>query len=261
MQRVLVLIFFLVVGTILSSYDGGYFKANQMKYDRVRQAYKEKLPELRQLYHLHALSFATQQIYLRAFKEEQELELWARSGSQDTFRLVKTYPFCRTSGCIGPKRICGDKQVPEGFYHINEFNPSSKYYLSLGINYPNASDRILGSKVNTGGDIFIHGSCVSIGCISITDDLIKEIYILAVEAYSGGQTEIPTHIFPCKMTDRNIGLLQEHYGRDSSMIGFWKNLKTGYDLFEISKKVPQVRVDANTGKYQFNTIYLSGSRI
>ena len=235
------------------------FKAEQMKYERVRRAFKEKMPLVQELYAMRGLQADSQEIYLRAFKEEQVLELWARTAAPDTFRLMKTYPFCRTSGCIGPKRICGDKQVPEGFYHINEFNPVSKYYLSLGINYPNQSDRILGSKVNTGGDIFIHGNCVSIGCISITDDMIKELYVIAVEAAAAGQQHIPTHIFPCRMTDKNLGLLQTNYGKDSAMVAFWKNMKTGYDLFEISKLVPVVGVDKKTGKYKFNNIYPNGS--
>ena len=237
------------------------FKTDQLKYERVQTAYIEKLPEMHKIFALHGLSLSAQQIFLRAFKEEQVLELWGRAGEKDTFRLIKTYPFCRTSGCIGPKRICGDKQVPEGFYHIREFNPVSKYYLSLGINYPNASDRFLGSKVNTGGDIFIHGKCVSIGCISITDDLIKELYVVAVEAIAGGQKTIPTHIFPCRMTTRNIEILQQNYGKDTSMVGFWKNLKTGYDIFEINKLVPTVNVDKKNGRYYFNNIYINGSRI
>ena len=65
--------------------------------------------------------------------------------------------------------------MPEGFYELDWFNPQSNFFLSLHINYPNASDRILGSRKNPGGDIFLHGSCASIGCIPITDDGIKEV--------------------------------------------------------------------------------------
>ena len=71
------------------------------------------------------------------------------------------------SGTMGPKRLQGDYQVPEGFYYINEFNPNSNYHLHLGLNYPNASDKILSDSLRPGGDIYIHGSCVSIGCIPL----------------------------------------------------------------------------------------------
>src|SRR5690606_11025729 len=99
----------------------------------------------------------------------------------EKFTLVKTYPVCSSSGLPGPKRKKGDRQTPEGFYHIDRFNPQSAFHLSLGINYPNSSDKILGHS-DPGGDIFIHGSCVTIGCVPLTDDLIKEVYVLAVEA-------------------------------------------------------------------------------
>jgi len=62
-----------------------------------------------------------------------------------------------------------DEQVPEGF------NPQSNFQLSLHVSYPNAADRISGSKQNL-GDIFLDGNCVTIGCIPITDDEIKEVY-------------------------------------------------------------------------------------
>jgi murein L,D-transpeptidase YafK len=105
-----------------------------------------------------------------------------KNTSDQEFLHIKTYTVCATSGLIGPKRMQGDLQIPEGFYYIDRFNPYSNFYLSLGINYPNTSDRILGDKNNLGGDIFIHGDCVTIGCLPITDSEIKELYIFCVEA-------------------------------------------------------------------------------
>ena len=87
------------------------------------------------------------------------------------------------SGTTGPKRLQGDFQVPEGFYHINEFNPNSNYHLSMGLNYPNSSDRILSDSLRPGGEIYIHGSCVSVGCIPLNDDEIEELYLIA--SYGG----------------------------------------------------------------------------
>ncbi len=109
-------------------------------------------------------------ILLRAYKQESELELWAKNKKDKQYTLLKTYKICASSGTLGPKRKQGDIQVPEGFYVIDRFNPVSNFYLSLGVSYPNASDKILGVKGALGGDIFIHGNCVTIGCLPISDD-------------------------------------------------------------------------------------------
>ena len=102
------------------------------------------------------------------------MEVWIKEASKDYYVLLNTYDFCTTSGTLGPKRKEGDLQIPEGIYTINHFNPQSNFYLSLGINYPNASDKILSDPVHPGGDIYLHGNCVTIGCIPLTDDKIKE---------------------------------------------------------------------------------------
>lgn len=82
---------------------------------------------------------------------------------------------CMQSGTLGPKRMEGDYQMPEGFYYINEFKPYSNFHLALGINYPNASDKVLSDARRPGGDIYIHGGCVSTGCIAISDQPIEEL--------------------------------------------------------------------------------------
>ena len=48
--------------------------------------------------------------------------------------------------------------------------PTASYYLSLGINYPNVSDKILSDSLRPGSAIYIHGSCVTVGCIPDNDD-------------------------------------------------------------------------------------------
>ncbi len=223
------------------------FKATQMTYARVRKAYTESEAVMKRRYQEQDLVFGKQAIFFRVFKEEKELELWAKKPG-GTFCLIKSYKICSASGDLGPKRKMGDYQVPEGFYHIDRFNPTSSFYLSMGINYPNASDRILGAAGNLGGDIFIHGSCVSIGCMAMTDKNIYELYIAAVEAKNSGQQKIPVHIFPFKMTTANTARYFEEYEDETGLIQFWKNIKTGYDYFENNKKLPSVSV-ANSGKY------------
>jgi len=138
--------------------------------------------------------------------------------------------------------------VPEGFYIVDRFNPASNFHLSLGINYPNHSDRILKDRPDAGGDIFIHGNCVTIGCVPITDEMIKELYVMAVEARDNGQARIPVHIFPCRMDAEGMARLQEEFNESPRLIRFWENIKMGYDLFESSRKLPEIRIGGQ-GKY------------
>lgn len=241
---------FLLAVIFTSSKDVGIsFKESQLKYKRVQEAYRDKFELLKQNYSKVGVDFKNHKIFFRAFKEEKQLEMWA-SIRKDSFVLVKTFEFCRASGCIGPKRKCGDRQVPEGFYQINRYNPASNYYLSLGLNYPNASDLIKSKAPNPGGDIFIHGNCVSIGCISITDDKIKEVYIAAIEAREAGQKNIPVHIFPSRLDKVQMQKLTELYADDPEIISFWKNLKVGYDYFEKRRTPPMIGVDGD-GRYLF----------
>ena len=136
---------------------------------------------------------------IRSFKYDGQLEVWVKSDAKEKYKLFKTYKVCLQSGAMGPKRMQGDYQVPEGFYYINEFNPNSNYHLALGLNYPNASDRILSDSLRPGNGIYIHGSCVSVGCIPVTDQDIEEIYIIASSAKANGQDFIPVHIFPVQI--------------------------------------------------------------
>lgn len=237
-MRLLFVTLFGLLPTLLYSQES--FKTEQRRYPRVRTAYAEKQAAVQQLFREKSIDVNDFSIYLRAFKDEQEIELWVKNKNETTYQLLKTYPICSNSGTIGPKREQGDLQVPEGFYKIDRFNPSSSFYLSLGINYPNKSDRILGVRDNLGGDIFIHGNCVTIGCLPITDDLIKELYIICVEAKRLGQNSIPVTIFPLRLTDENFNLLKEEYTSDKLKLGLWSDLKNGFDSFNKNKTLPAV---------------------
>jgi murein L,D-transpeptidase YafK len=179
-------------------------------------------------------------IYLRAFKEEGGLEVWAANDGE-AFKLIQSYAFCVNSGTLGPKRKEGDLQIPEGCYHIDRFNPKSKFHLSLGINYPNAADLVHADPSQPGSNIFIHGGCASIGCISITDPKIEEVYGLCEQAKSNGQTQIPVHIFPFRMTNENVNdhLACEEFEQQEVL---WKELTSVYQAFEPNSKVPVVRI-------------------
>jgi murein L,D-transpeptidase YafK len=164
---------------------------------------------------------------------------------------VHTYPICETSGVLGPKRKFGDVQVQEGFYELDWFNPQSNFFLSLHISYPNGADRILGSSANPGGDIFRHGNCVTIGCIPITDDGIKEVYWLAVLVHAAGQRHLPIEIFPARLTADGFKTLAQSYASQSELLTFWSNLREGYDLFEKDHRARKIRV-ASDGRYKFS---------
>jgi murein L,D-transpeptidase YafK len=225
------------------------FKDSQLRNSRVKVAYEQKETVVQNYFKSKNLNFAGFQVFIRAFKNEKLLEVWIKEKDVDTFELLHTYEFCASSGSLGPKRREGDLQIPEGVYHINNFNPQSNFYLSLGLNYPNASDKILSDKQHPGSAIYIHGNCVTIGCIPLTDDKIKELYVIAVEAKSHGQEKIPVHIFPARLTDEGTSSLQAHHAA-SSHIEFWKNLKKVYDDFEKTKKLKSVKVNKE-GLYLF----------
>lgn len=199
---------------------------NLQAVDRVEVAITEKQETIRQNLAHFGLQENKLNVLFVAFKDLEALQLFAKNNSDERYKLIKTFPICKRSGILGPKKAEGDKQVPEGFYHINRFNPQSIFHLSLGLNYPNELDKSLGY---TGSDIFIHGACETVGCLPMTDDLIKEIYLYALTAKNAGQENIPVYIFPFEMTEDNIN--SNGTNVEPSTISFWKNLKEGYDQF------------------------------
>ena len=181
------------------------------------------------------------ELFLRIFKQEQQLEVWGKGPGNDRFQKILHYPFCNFSGTLGPKRREGDLQIPEGVYHIDRFNPKSRFFLSLGLNYPNSADRILGDPQRPGSDIFIHGGCATIGCVPITDEKILELYLLAEWARDQGQRKIPVHIFPCRMETNQVVPITRQFPQHRE---FWKSLQPVYQYFEELQRVPTVRIDS-----------------
>lgn len=184
-------------------------------------------------------------IMMRIFKQEAVMEVW-KANSQDRYQLVGTYPICAWSGQLGPKKKEGDRQAPEGFYTITpaQMNPRSGYYLSFDMGYPNKYDRTFG---RTGRNLMIHGACSSSGCYSISDAAVLQVFAFARDAFKGGQKSFQIQAFPFRMTAENMAKYRssEHYD-------FWKNLKVGYDHFEITHRPPVVDVCGR--KYVFNQV-------
>ncbi|MCX6236142.1 MAG: hypothetical protein NTY07_01070 [Bacteroidia bacterium] len=238
-MRLLIILFPLF---FLSSETTSYsFREKQMNFTRVREAYTAKEKIVDKALAAHSISHNNLRIYLRAFKTEKKIELWAKNSFDSIFVLIKEFSICDLSGSIGPKRRYRDLQVPEGFYHIAKQNPYSKYYLSMQINYPNASDSIRGVHGHLGNEIFIHGSCLSSGCIPITDDKIKELFVYCIEAYNSGQEEIGLTIFPAQLNDAKYAGLISRYSKDKDKISLWADLKKSYDLFDQTRVQPTVK--------------------
>ena len=174
-------------------------------------------------------------ILARIFKEEAEMEVWKKNRNGE-YALLKTYPICRWSGDLGPKKKEGDRQAPEGFYTITpgQMNPNSNYFLAFNTGYPNAYDRAWGY---TGSELMVHGDCSSRGCYAMTDEQMQEIYALARESFFGGQKAFQLQAFPFRMTALNMA---KH--RNSPHFAFWRMLKQGYDHFDATKQEPKVAV-------------------
>lgn len=207
---------------------------------------------LRKQFEDKKLVWPPQEIFIRSFKYDKQLEVWVKETPKAPFKLFKTYKVCMQSGTTGPKRMQGDYQVPEGFYQINEFRPQSTYHLALGLNYPNASDRILSDSVRPGNDIYIHGNCVSVGCIAINDVQIEEVYTLAAQAKNNGQDFIPVHVYPVKFNvKKSAEYLAQALQARPSLIEFTATLKEAFNYFEEKKQLPVILVNKK-GEYVIN---------
>ncbi|MEM7601216.1 MAG: murein L,D-transpeptidase family protein [Verrucomicrobiota bacterium] len=209
---------------------------------RARAAAERVTPELEPELEKQSLRIGDR-VFLRAFKEEGQLEVWMQPEGAEEFVLFRSYPIAAQSGNLGPKEAEGDFQVPEGFYAFGErhLNPRSSYHLSFNIGYPNEYDRF---HDRTGSYIMVHGSRVSIGCLAMTDPVIEEIYTLCSAALQAGQPFIRIHLFPFRLEPDELNEF-----RDKEWYGFWLNLEEGYRNFEENRVPPNTTV--RDGQYQF----------
>ncbi|MDQ6787819.1 MAG: L,D-transpeptidase family protein [Acidobacteriota bacterium] len=132
-------------------------------------------------------------------KEKRLLELF------DGEKLVKTYKIALGFAPEGDKQREGDGKTPEGEFYIFTKNNQSKFYLSLGVSYPNAEaakrglqeaiitrkeydvivkaakeKRMPPQNTRLGGEIYIHGGGTgkdwTWGCAALENKDIKEIF-------------------------------------------------------------------------------------
>jgi murein L,D-transpeptidase YafK len=189
-------------------------------------------------------------LLVRAFKEEGDLELWAAPGADGAFVRVARFPFTGYSGDLGPKRRRWDRQIPEGFYSITGLNGASRYHLSLHVDYPNASDRVLADRRHPGNNIFIHGDEVTNGCIPIGNRAIEQLYLAVLDSRDAGHPT-PVHIFPCRFSEPTCQRTLERFAKGKPKLrAFWANLQEGYVRFEATRRLPAVEVD-ESGRYVF----------
>jgi len=233
----LLLALVLLIGAVPDA-DAGPFETKQRGYERVRDAFARHRDAVQAAFVEEGAAWPPRGVYLRAFKLEGVLELWAEKGKSKERVLVRRFPICAASGELGPKRREGDGQVPEGFYLIDRFNPRSSYHLSLGLDYPNAVDRARAGDDRPGGDIFIHGGCVTIGCLPLQDGPVEWLYVAAVIARDHGQKKIPVHVFPFRFGSPEANAYVA--AATPELAAFWSVLERGYRAFEATHLPPAV---------------------
>jgi hypothetical protein len=207
--------------------------------ERARRAEATRRAVVEELFAAAKVTFPPGALLFRAFKQDKRLEVWAASEKGGRLSLITEYEICQLSGDLGPKRREGDMQVPEGFYKIQYLWPDSAFHLEMKVGYPNDLDRHLSEHTpeGPGGNIMIHGSCASAGCLAMTDERVEELWTMA-SAVHHGEERVHVHIFPARDL---AGLLREPGHEDQR--AFWENLKEGYDLFERTRRLPHVDAD------------------
>ncbi|MFT5467437.1 MAG: murein L,D-transpeptidase YafK [Verrucomicrobiales bacterium] len=172
-------------------------------------------------------------IFIRIFKETNELEVWVEKPDRSEFELYSVYRICKRSGTLGPKRKPNDGQAPEGFYFMihQNLDPASRNHLALDLGFPNQFDRALGRE----GIATIHGGCEASSGFAMTDKVIEDLFTLAAVSLESPPNFFHVHCFPFRMTDARM---DQAVQENPSLINFWANLKEGFDYFEIVRRPP-----------------------
>lgn len=150
--------------------------------ERVAQYGKDVATRLGPAFLAAGVAYPPHEIAYLAFKDQRRLQVYARNTSNQPWRYVKQYDVLAASGVPGPKLVEGDRQVPEGIYKAEFLNANSRFHLSIRLNYPNDFDRRMAQRderTRLGGDIMIHGSFVSVGCLAMGDEAAEDLFILS----------------------------------------------------------------------------------
>jgi murein L,D-transpeptidase YafK len=221
---------------------------HQQRYPRVRAARAHRADRVAGYFAAAKVPYPPTGLFLRVIKDADLIEVWGQPRAGARYVKLVDYPVCARSGTLGPKRRRGDLQVPEGFYQVSGFNPASSFHLSFRLDYPNRSDRIRARAGNPGGDIFVHGACVTIGCLPITDEKIEELYLMVLDTHRA-TGQVPVHLFPTRMDQAGMARLQRLAAGKQSLLAFWRELQPAWDAFERHRLPPQVRI-TDDGSYR-----------
>jgi len=167
---VVMLVFWVYWGTTLRR-DMVKDAGKKSTADRLEQYGPAARARLQPFFAAAGIAYPPARVVVAGLKQEKVLEVYAR-GTNQAPAFVRSYPILAASGKPGPKLREGDEQVPEGVYPVEFLNPNSKFHLALRLGYPNDLDRAQAAKEgreNLGGDIMIHGSSISVGCLAMGD--------------------------------------------------------------------------------------------
>ena len=171
--------------------------------DRLRQ-YGEVVRDcFRADFHQRGVAYPPTRLVLVGIKDARRIEVYAANGN-DHMQFIRAYPILAASGTLGPKLREGDRQVPEGKYSVAWLNPNSSYHLALRVNYPNAFDRRMAcqdGRTQLGGDIMIHGSNASAGCLAMGDAVAEDLFILAAAT---GESRVTMLLTPVDFRTREL---------------------------------------------------------
>lgn len=163
----------------------GWVRATHTVETRLTQFGPQVAARLAPAFSQAGISYPPSEVAFLAFKDSRQLALYARNTTNAPWQWIKNYAVLGASGQLGPKLKEGDYQVPEGLYTAEFLNPNSRFHVSIRLNYPNAFDQRMAqadARVNLGGDIMIHGSKASVGCLAMGDDAAEELFTLAALA-------------------------------------------------------------------------------
>lgn len=225
------------------------------------------------------IAYPPSAVVLRIFKKERELEIWTKNDGQEKMALVKTIPICAMDFAPGPKISEGDGKTPEGYYHptvtygsrhfwmwidLDDVDtpgaPGSGSSFKMCIEYPNALDakRTRDAKYKKpGGEICLHGNCVSAGCPSFTNRDFLLVFAFVRHHDAGRHGKLQLHIFPFRFDKADEGARSALAGQyqyidavgKKKLLAFWENLEEGFTVF--NKSPNPLKVTMGGVKYVF----------
>jgi murein L,D-transpeptidase YafK len=225
------------------------------------------------------LAYPPSAVVLRIFKQERELEIWGKDETSKAMSLIRIVPICAMDFDPGPKTHQGDGKTPEGFYTLQPSYSSSNWWMwmdlsdghidergkpgkgscfKMCIDYPNSLDaartRAVGFS-DPGGKICMHGNCVSAGCASFANRDFLPVFAFAMHHNKAKYGPVQLHIFPFRFNRiSDIDAMAQKYAPPdkyavSNLLDFWRNLETGFGIFNSNPNPLTVRVRKDGYKF------------